>query len=523
MVYGLGIGVVLLLSAVVVEGVVRSRRRPTRFVWLAALAATVCATVLVVRPARVPADTAARARPTAEGALPGWWFGTITGNSEPTAIGRLGASLDRLDRPLLGAWLAGSTTVLLLLAGSTIRLSRRRARWRRMRLAGVPVLVTDGIGPAVVGALRPEIAVPRWVLSLDAASQALVLEHERQHVRARDPQLMLAALAAVALLPWNVALWWMLARLRRGIELDCDARVLAAGPAPAAYASLLVELCARGGAAPLTAAALVDAKTDLERRVVAILAARAGSRRWSFGRLATGAALVLAVPVVPRPAVTLAVPGIATPPSPASPSTTPPSFVSPQGVAPSGGQPPAAPPSLVSPPELAQSATQQPGAGSSGSPTASSRAPTARAARIDRLDTMPARPVAGVATGGVGARLGPGSGGGTGAGVGAIGLPFRLDSEIIAALVARHHPDVVAAGAADPPLIVFAFDTSGRVLQTRAVPNARADGGVRRTLLELFPELRERRLRATGSVSGTLVPGSPNRMLRTIYGVFSPD
>jgi BlaR1 peptidase M56 len=466
MVYGLAIGGAVLLAAVAVEGELRSRRRPTRFVWLAALAATVCTTALVVRPERVPVDAEVRTGPSADGAVPGWSFGAVAVLSEPTVIGRVGSSLRRLDRPLLLAWLAGSATVVVLLGGSMVRLSRRRARWQRTRLAGVPVLVTDGIGPAVVGALRPEIAVPRWVLSLDAASQALVLEHEEAHVRARDPQVMLMALAAVALLPWNVAVWWMLLRLRRGIELDCDARVLAAGSAPATYASLLVELCARGGTAPLTAAALVDAKTDLERRVAAILDTDPVSRRRSFARLAGGAALVLVVPVVPRPAVTLAVPGIATPPSAASPSIAPPSLVSPRHVA-----------------------------------------------------------GAGAATGGVGARLVAGGAGGrgVGAGVGAIGLPFRLDSEIIADLVARHHPDAVAAGAADPPLIVFAFDTSGRVLQTRALPNARADDGVRRTLLELFPELRGRRLRASGSVSGTLVPGSPTRMLRTIYGVFSPD
>jgi hypothetical protein len=33
----------------------------------------------------------------------------------------------------------------------------------------------------------------------------------------------------VAALPWNVALWWQLMRLRAAIELDCDKRVVADG------------------------------------------------------------------------------------------------------------------------------------------------------------------------------------------------------------------------------------------------------------------------------------------------------
>ena len=42
-------------------------------------------------------------------------------------------------------------------------LHRNKTRWTTERVAGVEVLMSDSVGPAVVGLLRPRIVVPRWV------------------------------------------------------------------------------------------------------------------------------------------------------------------------------------------------------------------------------------------------------------------------------------------------------------------------------------------------------------------------
>ena len=87
-------------------------------------------------------------------------------------------------------------------------------------------LVTDDVGPAVVGLLRPRIVVPRWVTMALPSHQAAVIAHEQSHLDARDPQLFTLALALLVFMPWNLPLWWQLRRLRYAIEIDCDARVL---------------------------------------------------------------------------------------------------------------------------------------------------------------------------------------------------------------------------------------------------------------------------------------------------------
>ena len=92
--------------------------------------------------------------------------------------------------------------------------------------------MSDDIGPAVIGFWRPEIVVPKWLLCADQHVMRLALAHESEHVRARDPLLLLAGTVAIVLLPWNLPLWWQWRRLRLSIEVDCDARVLASAASP---------------------------------------------------------------------------------------------------------------------------------------------------------------------------------------------------------------------------------------------------------------------------------------------------
>jgi len=97
-----------------------------------------------------------------------------------------------------------------------------------------------------------------------------VLAHEREHLRARDHLLLGAGSLVVALVPWHPAAWWMLARLRLAIELDCDARVLRRGVPARAYGTLLIDLADRCTGFRVGATALADEGSHLERRLLAM-------------------------------------------------------------------------------------------------------------------------------------------------------------------------------------------------------------------------------------------------------------
>ena len=64
--------------------------------------------------------------------------------------------------------------------------------------------------------------------------------------------LIAAAAWAVALFPWNPALWLIVKRLRLAIEIDCDARVLAGRRSDVRdYGMLLLTVGSRPGRATL--------------------------------------------------------------------------------------------------------------------------------------------------------------------------------------------------------------------------------------------------------------------------------
>jgi hypothetical protein len=160
--------------------------------------------------------------------------------------------------------------LLLVLCGTLLRLRRARLAWRSHRIADVHVLISHDAGPALVGLLRPAIVVPSWLLAESPERQQLVVQHEDEHRRAGDHALLAFACTAVCLMPWNIALWWLLLRTRLAVELDCDARVLRRGVQPRSYGSLLLEIAGRTRGRPFGAPALTDSRTHLERRLIAM-------------------------------------------------------------------------------------------------------------------------------------------------------------------------------------------------------------------------------------------------------------
>jgi beta-lactamase regulating signal transducer with metallopeptidase domain len=280
MLYALLVSVLTAAGAGLLEGALRMRGAPVRFVWLGALLATVGLVALAplrmapaARPAApgitvlsYPAATAeVRAAGLAERALAAVRSGLARPLREAAALGTGPAG-----RALAAAWALLSAGLLLVVAGTALRARRARRGWPRAEIAGHGVRVSPGTGPAALGILRPEVVVPAWLLDATDEEQRLVVLHEREHVRARDPLVLTAGCVAAALLPWSPAAWWMLLRLRAAVELDCDGRVLRGGVARRAYGSLLIDMAGRGPGLSLGTPAFAGAPSTLEQRLRAM-------------------------------------------------------------------------------------------------------------------------------------------------------------------------------------------------------------------------------------------------------------
>ena len=302
MVYGLAITLVICVAAWAAELALYLARRPTRWAWGAAvLLAFLLPVAALLRPQqfasiRVPlaaATSSAHGNSTAAGRV-------IAVAAAPHSTQRL--TWADLDGPLGWGWGAASAALLLALVGGAARLARLRRQWQPMKFHGRDVLVAEDIGPAVVGLWPPEVVIPAWALALTDDQKRLMLSHEAEHVRSRDPWLLAAGMSALIAAPWNPALWWLVHRLRHAVEMDCDARVMRAGHGPLAYGELLLRVGQRRARLPVAALAFGEPRSLLELRIRR-LSARLPRRRW-LG--AGAAAFATAVTIVaacetPRP------------------------------------------------------------------------------------------------------------------------------------------------------------------------------------------------------------------------------
>jgi TonB family protein len=247
------------IGAASAEPFARALGRPTRWIWSTALAAGALWPVLAPLAAlALPRlhDVAA-ILPTIKVVPDG---AALLGRSSPGAM-------DVAGRALLGLWALATLLLTARLLHAVVALRRLRAGAESRFLDGVPVLLTDGLGPATIGLRRRAVIIPRTLLDLEEPLRRLVLRHEREHCAARDPWLLLGAGVAVVLFPWNAALWFIARRLHLALEIDCDARVLAAGADPTRYGQLLLWIAQRRGAIPL-APMLAAQPSHLERRII---------------------------------------------------------------------------------------------------------------------------------------------------------------------------------------------------------------------------------------------------------------
>ncbi len=282
------LGALLAVAAYGAEAALKVARRQTRWVWVAAMGMTLA--LGAVAPTRSTSSTS----PSRD------WQVTTTTNGGATIVStrdgfaasmqagwhdltaRTSAQVQRAwsvwhdvmpngtERWLLIAWAIASAALLIAFVAVHLRYQRRRTQWPLGDVQGTTVRIAKDTGPAVIGVTSAEIVLPQWLLGRDDREQRLVLEHELEHVRQHDPLLLTIAQAAVILLPWNPAMWWMASRLRLAVELDCDRRVLRRGASARDYGTLLIDLTDHRTGFGAALPAFSCSPSNLERRLVAM-------------------------------------------------------------------------------------------------------------------------------------------------------------------------------------------------------------------------------------------------------------
>lgn len=278
-------------AAWLLERGLRLWRFPTRAVWAAAMLAA----LLLPSLALLPSSGATRAATLLPIHVTPLERGMARVEHALRRVEALHAA--RLADPVVGViWLLASLGVAGSVARSASRVAALGERWLEMEVAGERVLVSHSTGPAVVGVRRPRIVVPDWVRDLDEPLGRLIVAHEREHVRARDPWLLAAGLLALVLEPWNPALWLLLARLRLAVEVDCDRRVLRARPNVHRYARLLIAVCQRTHSPlPALSPTLAEGASPLARRIAVMTATVPRHRHLRATLVAVGSLALLAV------------------------------------------------------------------------------------------------------------------------------------------------------------------------------------------------------------------------------------
>ena len=266
-----GMATLLCATSWLAEKAARVQKAPTRWIWTLAIIGSLLLPAALrfilaewsSLAALIPAQSAAPPGAKAQ-------FDLLPG-SHSLGVAPITDSWQRYDAFLLYAWITVSVTLGFALIISHATWLRRRRGWSRGHLSQSSVHFTANFGPAVMGFIRPTIIVPTWLKQSPPTQQAFVLAHEASHIDAFDPQLLTVALALAVLMPWNLPVWWQLKRLRKAVEIDCDARVLRAGHDATGYSETLLAIGLRQSKIIGTAIAMSESPSFLEERISIML------------------------------------------------------------------------------------------------------------------------------------------------------------------------------------------------------------------------------------------------------------
>ncbi|MGH9421563.1 MAG: M56 family metallopeptidase, partial [Thermoanaerobaculia bacterium] len=204
MFYGIFVSTLVALGAVAAEWLARRAEIPVRWVWTAAMLAMLG--FIGVAPFR--GSTPVTTTLNLPGAQPLEIASTSAGGFSVASVARQVAGIEReilLDpmrrsvgfvqsrlpesagNYLIALWLIGTLVLVTLMIAVYLRFKRERRTWPVATLCGVDVRIAPDAGPAVIGVVRPDIVVPRWLLARTDDEQKLVIAHETEHMRALDP------------------------------------------------------------------------------------------------------------------------------------------------------------------------------------------------------------------------------------------------------------------------------------------------------------------------------------------------
>jgi bla regulator protein blaR1 len=270
-IYVVIVGMLLSAAALVAECAAEQRKTSRRWIWMATIIASLLLPLIIPNVTIHVPDLIQSANTEKSIVLR-----DVTSVHVPMALLDLGmpdidAHPHRLDAVFHRIWLAISLVMLAGLVLSGCLLYWRKRLWARGNLSGTSVLVAPDVGPAVVGLLRPRIVIPTWLLRESATRQQFVLVHEQSHMDARDPQMLTIALCLLVAMPWNLPLWWQFHRLRRAIEVDCDARVLRSSRDVAGYCETLIQVGQNQSTYVGAVAAMSESGSFLEQRIKIML------------------------------------------------------------------------------------------------------------------------------------------------------------------------------------------------------------------------------------------------------------
>ncbi|MEQ5839121.1 M56 family metallopeptidase [Paraburkholderia acidicola] len=271
MIYAVSVSAVLSAAALIAEHSARQRRSSSRWFWLLAIVASL---VIPAAMTSVSIDVPAGLRPSVPQNVIALHEITSTHLSPAVWIenhDRDSSTFQHVQFHAKDAWYVASTLMILVLLITAAHLQWRKRQWTAASVCGIPVYLSTDVGPAVVGLLRPRIVLPVWLLDSPPEQQAAVIAHETSHIDAHDPMLLTIALCLIALMPWNLPLWWQLRRLRCAIEVDCDARVLKAGHKVAVYGETLIAVGERQSRYIGSVAGMSESRSFLERRLKLML------------------------------------------------------------------------------------------------------------------------------------------------------------------------------------------------------------------------------------------------------------
>lgn len=149
------------------------------------------------------------------------------------------------------------------------------------------VVTESAPSPALLGYFRPKLLVPRAMLGeLSSQEWRCIFFHELSHLKRHDIPIIWLSTCLQALHWFNPLVWYAFRLMRADREIACDALALTSAGTDQSqdYAGTIVKLLnVYANPKPLSGiAAILETKSDLERRMNMIMHFNPTHQRWSI-------------------------------------------------------------------------------------------------------------------------------------------------------------------------------------------------------------------------------------------------